>query len=504
MGISKYVSRLVTAAVRYLPILIGIAYLGLCLSVLIPVDVFERDFDEGIQLMKAALLERGYKLYSDIWSDQPPLFTYLLSHIFYIFGDSVQLARFIVTICAAVLVALLAALCQGISGWPAALVLVILTIASEHFLRLSVSSMIGIPALGFAVISIVYFERYLSSGRVSAMVLSSLALGASLATKMFTLPIAGAIAATLAFKWAMTSSRKFLVAGVIWGLLVACQLVATFVAFGVDWQQVVGTHRSARGTIIFSLQGMPAVVEFLEGNSILVAAACLSSLFFVTRKDDRVLLPALWFLAAMVGMVGHAPVFYHQTLLLSIPLCWLAAIGLGRLIDTDAWRIKRDKPMLIALAVAGLLLIVQIPSNIKATYREAIGIQCTECPEIIHFLRSNTASETWMITDRPMFAFRAVIPVPPNTAVWSAKRRNTKQLMDEDIVAAKNKYPIGMVLMNREPWSCEFIKKHFEGGYYQSFSNHIGSFPYSNEKPLATVLTKKKELAVKEGEIPCD
>ncbi len=35
--------------------------------------------DEGFNLMKALLVNRGYTLYSQIWSDQPRLFTHLLA-----------------------------------------------------------------------------------------------------------------------------------------------------------------------------------------------------------------------------------------------------------------------------------------------------------------------------------------------------------------------------------------------------------------------------------------
>jgi hypothetical protein len=34
---------------------------------------FEFDPDEGVEAMKALLLARGYSMYSDIWSDHPPL-----------------------------------------------------------------------------------------------------------------------------------------------------------------------------------------------------------------------------------------------------------------------------------------------------------------------------------------------------------------------------------------------------------------------------------------------
>jgi len=40
---------------------------------------FKLDPDEGFNAIKGLLLVRGYPLYSEIWSDQPPFFTYLIA-----------------------------------------------------------------------------------------------------------------------------------------------------------------------------------------------------------------------------------------------------------------------------------------------------------------------------------------------------------------------------------------------------------------------------------------
>jgi hypothetical protein len=37
--------------------------------------------DEGFELAKALLVKDGFRLYTDIWSDQPPLYTHILAWI---------------------------------------------------------------------------------------------------------------------------------------------------------------------------------------------------------------------------------------------------------------------------------------------------------------------------------------------------------------------------------------------------------------------------------------
>lgn len=51
------------------------------------------DYDEGLNLGKAFMLAKGYVLYSQIWSDQPPFYTYLLQFWTDCFGYSLQAAR---------------------------------------------------------------------------------------------------------------------------------------------------------------------------------------------------------------------------------------------------------------------------------------------------------------------------------------------------------------------------------------------------------------------------
>ncbi len=71
---------------------------------LIPLDnVFEYDPDEGINVMKALLHIKGYALYTEIWSDQPPLLTIIMSYWFKLFGLSVYNGRLLILIFSALL-----------------------------------------------------------------------------------------------------------------------------------------------------------------------------------------------------------------------------------------------------------------------------------------------------------------------------------------------------------------------------------------------------------------
>ncbi|MBK8046213.1 MAG: hypothetical protein IPK16_03240 [Anaerolineales bacterium] len=53
-------------------------------------DSADWDYDEGINLMKSLLVNRGLPLYTVVWNDQPPILTMLLSAVFAVTEQSVM------------------------------------------------------------------------------------------------------------------------------------------------------------------------------------------------------------------------------------------------------------------------------------------------------------------------------------------------------------------------------------------------------------------------------
>src|SRR5262249_22230648 len=54
---------------------------------------YELNINEGINLIKAALVANGYYLYDQIWNDQPPGFTVILAAAHWLFPFNVGIAR---------------------------------------------------------------------------------------------------------------------------------------------------------------------------------------------------------------------------------------------------------------------------------------------------------------------------------------------------------------------------------------------------------------------------
>ena len=149
-------------------------------------NVLWMGIDEGYNLMKALLVNNGYSLYTQIWSDQPPLFTLMLSVIFRIFGYDVNQARAIILLFASLLVwAVVQYVRIGWNGW-AAIGAGMMVVLLPTFLELSISVVIGLPAIALASVSLYFLGMWFKQRKYIWLGLSAILLAASVLIKLFT------------------------------------------------------------------------------------------------------------------------------------------------------------------------------------------------------------------------------------------------------------------------------------------------------------------------------
>jgi 4-amino-4-deoxy-L-arabinose transferase-like glycosyltransferase len=135
--------------------------------------------------MKAFMVVRGYRLYSEIWSDQPPLFTYLLAACIRVFGPDINAARTLVLVFSTALIAAIAHFLRINWGLPHALAGSLLVFLLPFYNTLSVSVMQAVPVLTFAVLSLLALSAWHQRKQDRWLILSALALALSILTKLF-------------------------------------------------------------------------------------------------------------------------------------------------------------------------------------------------------------------------------------------------------------------------------------------------------------------------------
>ncbi|HLE80926.1 MAG TPA: glycosyltransferase family 39 protein, partial [Dehalococcoidia bacterium] len=207
---------------------------------------FELDADEGVDLLKSVLVAQGSRLYTDVWSDQPPLFTYIIAAIFRLFGVNLTVVRLmILTSSCALFWAVVQYLRTFWGAWHAALGGVIL-IFLPYYLRLSVSVMFGLPAISLALLALLATCYWHKEAKKLWLVLSGLALAVSVMTKLFT----GLLAPLLIAGLIIQEWRGFRKSRSWRGLLTPA----------VIWAFVFGTFSLLIGLVLIYPDGLPQLL----------------------------------------------------------------------------------------------------------------------------------------------------------------------------------------------------------------------------------------------------
>jgi len=428
------------------PIAAAAAYLVLVLIFSNFRDVFEFDMDEGNNVIKALLVDRGYALYSEVWSDQPPLFTWMLTGCFRLFGWDVNVARVLVLLFASGIVFALYDSLRITWGHAAALAAVALLPCSKYFVTLSVSTMLGLPAISLAVLALWAMLRWRASGRVPWLLVAGVLMGLSWATKLFT-----AFLLPVLTVWIMLvgaggdRSRRWpraLACSAGWSLC-AVLTVAVFLlmaAAPAHWAPLYSTHADARTAGVY---GQDAAMGQLLGNlgddwQIMLLAA-LGVMHVVLRRRYGLLIVPAWVLVALAALWRHAPVWYHHHLLVSVPACAIAGIAVGQ-IASGGFRTQRGWDWIVntLLRVAAVMTTAALAWAVISGAKRPADWPWLSWRDhdrfVVQVMKAYQHTTAVVVVDRQMYAFRAGYAVPPNLSVTSHKRLVTGNLTDQEIL----------------------------------------------------------------------
>jgi 4-amino-4-deoxy-L-arabinose transferase-like glycosyltransferase len=445
--------------------------------------VFQFDNDEGINLMKAMLMRSGYGLYGQIWSDQPPLLTYLLYALFRFSGPSVNAARVMILLLSTILVWAFIQNIRLVWGNLHALFGVLLLLLVPAYLKLSLSVMIGLPSIAFAMLSLLALTYWHKVEKDRWLIISAVALGLSMLTKIFTgflVPIffAGLLVSRYSALREQKDWRTGLRPAGIW-LATICGLTALLLILLVRWSnlyQIVLPHLFASQIDTFREADPTLTLWYhMRLGWIYLPLGILGAVYIFLEKRWLGLYPLAWAATALILLAEHAPVWYHQTLLLTIPIAMLAAGGLGEVIRLLS-SLVQTRQVITMKSLVGLAMLVtfiaalflQIPLALKQFSPVPIFARDERRPRAAEnrFMKriEKFAPQThWIVTDSPMYAFRTGIPIPPNLVVFTNKRWLTGFLPDEELNNTFLEYNPEQVLLGRydSPALQKILDQHY-------------------------------------------
>jgi len=446
-------------------------------------EPFQIDGDEGFNLIKALLLNGDFALYRDIWSDQPPLFSYILLGVIKLFGPEAYLSR-LVTLAMSTLLLWSAWLFLRLAAdRVAANVGIVLLVLLPNYVKLSLSILIGLPALALAMLALATLAIWHERRQPVWLATSGVLFGLSICTKAFTLALAPAIGCVLiALELRSSRPTSFLrslrpAAGwsLALGLTVLAILALTGGLFHLD--QLVGSHAFARkmtetqaSTFFEAIKGGPFAL-------LLLALAPIGVYLAWRREKPLLLYPAACLAMACISLQAHRPVWFHLTLLATVPAALLAAPVFG-----EFWQRLRRLPLLRTRpfgSFAGLVVVTTVIALIAGNRildRKGFSPdQSALLGEIAKYKRQ----AHWLMTDRPIYAFRAGLPVPPLLAVSSWKRLASGQLSDASVLEMMERTSPELVLLVR--WRWEALDGLLSSRYRLVVSNETGRLYVRND-----------------------
>lgn len=465
------------------------ALFGLALLLFYPFRfVFEFDTDEGINLIKALLHYRGYALYSDIYSDQPPVFTYFLSALFRLVEPNVNLARLGVIGFSMLLLASAMAYLRRTWGSAHALASFFLIILLPNYPRLSVSVMIGLPAIALALAAVAFYALWEHSRTYPPLIASALLMALAVLTKAFVAPLGLFLGLGVLLRGiAQNDTQGGLLASpkpaLVWGALSAGILLLTALFIGPEGlSQLTQSHTAALNNSIFISQSKSFNIHrYLRDAWGVLIMGAIGAAWAVVRRKFSALILGLWCLAGYLALANTVPVWYHHQLVVTVPAAVLAAIPVGELLGFLRRRLRQHQ-LPSSASIAGALalgvmlwtqavhiqpLLRQLEFDFPNLWRD------TSEPSlnwVVLARMSDEKNETEMlVTDHPMFAFRLGNSVPPGLAVFSIKRFVGGLLTEEDVIAAIIETDPDQVLLARHPMPR--VEDFLTGSYTTSYKN---------------------------------
>lgn len=426
-------------------------------------DAGDYDYDEGINLMKTSLYEQHYTLYDDIWSDQPPLFTVLLSGWFAVVGQSPTTARMLIALFSALLLWSFYLTARGATTAFAALSATLLLVLSQFYLRLSSAVMIGLPALALAMTAIAFLVR--GKQRFWSLVISGLLMALALETKLFVVVLFPAIGLHVLVANAAAGTTlavpQRMVRLLCWLAVVAVAFLGLSIYFNaLNVDMLLKPHFGAqtREQALFTIGSQQFIADFFKQQPVYLLVAALGVIYAYRQRQRAVVLPLAWFLTVTAAFIFHRPLWYHHIMLLTIPMAWLCAFSLhawGNLFDhlsgkTTQQRLARTA-LLATTAVALCAAILNYPAPLSARLDEQAKLyRPLYIWEMVHQLQADAKAEPgFVFTDRPFYAFQAGLPVTPPIAAISRKRLQAGILTQADMLNALTQYKPEYVILQR-------------------------------------------------------
>jgi len=214
--------------------------------------------------------------------------------------------------------------------------------------------------------------------------------------------------------------------------------------------------------------------------------ALMGIILLIKQKKWQFFFPALWLVTALGILLKWQPIWDHYYLLISIPICWLAAISFSQFF-ADIRRNKKiqktnksKKADIFLRWITAVLIIVTIARLPLKCYRTAqnigIGGRGRATPgeyAVVNLLWEHKKHAHWIFTDRPIFAFCADILIIPELLIISEKRNFATPEAQNYCINKLQKYKPELILLNDLKYFGPKVLSYIEENYTNIYQDKI-------------------------------
>ena len=387
------------------------------------------DVDEGVYLMVARLLHRGYDT-STFFFDQFWLFPRILAGGFGLFGDSLIVGRLIVFAFSLAGLIGVAILVYQLGGrWPAAIAAILVGAIAPLYVRGSRMTMADVPAMTCIVWSLASIVGFRNRRSRIWIALSGLLAGMSLVMKPFAIGFVVTTLAILIEQRIRGEHHQSNVVAKMIGDLVLFGLAAIAIAMPfvnvlhplAEYQRVLGFHIAERnwmiqrvddrwrGLFVFNRLTIPLVLFAISG----IAALRPLTFPLIALLGGEILTTAI--------LLDMPPWMHHYILILP-PLIVFAVLGFNRgfaqfkqlVFD---WRRKQSPALAnrwvaLTFGIAILGTLIDLPWLTKY-YRHARFPESFQVDAVVNYTEQTFQPGQYLISDDALVPYLADRLIPP-------------------------------------------------------------------------------------------
>jgi 4-amino-4-deoxy-L-arabinose transferase-like glycosyltransferase len=438
--------------------------------------------DERYEVIKGFLCSKGFVLYQQIWNDQPPVLTMVLSAAFKFWGPTILTARLVAAGFGLALFAVFYGLVRQRSPLGCALLATFFLLASPGVLLLSASVMLEVPTIATALLSAWLVRQWCERRHWGWLLAGGAAMGLALQIKLTAVVVLPAILVQILINSRADFEWRWVKARLREGVLFGTALVVIFLLIGFTWGHgSLGTsfrshlaEHSAAG--LGSPSDFPFDLRVPVQHFDCVVPALTGLVLLVKRRDWRqVLFPTV--LLATVSLIHavHRPWWNYYYLHFAVPLAWLAGWTLVEIIAAGSRSLTGPFQALAlrtwkgaALCALAALFLARSETRLEAGVRQMRESPKTNASAVLATMRRYAPQTHWAYAEPVIYPFHARLLVPPELAVVMAKRAWSGQISIGEMLKICERYKPEQILLPNgripEEWG-EFLKSEYDIGY---------------------------------------